>query len=42
VSTEFGQQAQLILSAIDKPFGADKEGKAEVFPYVTERQARRK
>ena len=41
MSTEFGQQAQLILSAIDKPFGADK-GKAEVFPYVTERQARRK
>ncbi len=41
VSTEFGQQAQLILAAITKPFGAGK-GSAEVYPYVTERQARRK
>ncbi len=41
MSTEFGQQAKLILSAIAKPFGAGK-GKAEVFLYVTERQARRK
>jgi hypothetical protein len=40
VSKEFGQQAQLILTAtIAKPFGAGK-GKAEVFSYVTERQAR--
>ncbi len=41
VSAEFGQQAQLILTAIAKPFAAGK-GNAEVFSYVTERQARRK
>ncbi len=41
MSTEFGQQAQLILSAIAKIFGAGK-GNAEVYPYVTEPQARRK
>ncbi len=41
VSTELGQQAQLILTAIAKPFGPGK-GKAEVFSCVTERQARRK
>ncbi len=40
VTTEFGQQAQLILTAIAKPFRAGK-GKSEVFLYVTERQARR-
>ncbi len=40
VTTELGQQAQLILTAIAKLFGAGK-GKSEVFPYVTERQARR-
>ncbi len=41
VSAEFGKQTQLILTAIAKPFGAGK-GNAEVYPYVTERQARRK
>ena len=40
VTTEFGQKAQLILTAIAKPFGAGK-GNAEVFSYVTERVARR-
>ncbi len=40
VTTEFGQQAQLVLTAIAKPFGAGKDN-AEVFSYVTERQARR-
>jgi hypothetical protein len=40
VTTEFGQQAQLILTAIAKTFGAGK-GKAEVYSYVTERVARR-
>ncbi len=41
VSAEFGKQAQLILTAIARPFGASK-GNAEIYPYVTERQARRK
>jgi hypothetical protein len=41
VTTEFGQQAQLILTAIANPFGAGK-GNAEVFPYLTEWKARRK
>ncbi len=41
VTMEFGQQAQLTLTAIANPFGAGK-GNAEVYPYLTERQARRK
>ncbi len=41
VTTEFGQQAHLILTTIANPFGAG-QGNAEVFPNVTERQARRK
>jgi hypothetical protein len=41
ISASMNMKAQLILTAIAKPCGPGK-GKAEVFSYVTERQARRK